>query len=84
MPLNLRFQIERSGARPASGQHLELLNELKSATESLSRFVEAEADGTYDGYEHDGWIGSDPIIETAKKLLNLAEQRGSVRDAARR
>jgi hypothetical protein len=66
---------EQTGPRAASGRHAELLADLQNATARLTRLIELERTGVCDG---DGfWIGSDAILDTARKLVNLAEQRVS-------
>ena len=60
--------------RPATGRHLELLIELRQRAEALIRFVEAERSGSYDGGGH-FWLLSDPILKTAERLVELAQER---------
>ena len=58
---------------PARGQHAELLNEIVEVATRLIAFARSELEGRCDG--NGFWIGSDPILSTAQKLVNLAQQR---------
>ena len=60
---------------PASGRHLELLVELTQGAERLIRYIEAERAGIYDGQGGFWLLNSDPILNTAKRLVALAEER---------
>lgn len=68
---------EPTGPRPATGKHAELLGDIITNASALVRLAEAERSGTYDG--QGAWIGNDPILDTAKRLAVLAEQRVGAR-----
>jgi hypothetical protein len=61
--------------RPATGRHAELLLEITQRANSLIRFVEAERAGIYDGQGGFWLLNSDPVLNTARKLVALAEER---------
>ena len=61
--------------RPATGAHAELLAEISQSAKVLIKLVELEQSGICDGSGF--WIGSDPILNTARKLVALVEQRAS-------
>ena len=67
---------EPTGVRPATGKYAELLGDITHATNALLRLVEAERSGVCDG--QGSWIGSDPLLGTARKLAALVEQRVGV------
>lgn len=58
--------------QPATGTHAELLVEISQAANALIKLVELERSGACDGTGF--WVGSDPILNTARKLVALAEQ----------
>jgi hypothetical protein len=66
---------EPTGPRAASGRHAELLADLQNATARLAELIELERTGVCDGQGF--WIGSDPLLDTARKLVRIAEQRVS-------
>ena len=59
--------------RPATGAHAELLEEISQAAQQLIRCVELERSGICDGQGF--WIISDPIVNKARQIVTLAEQR---------
>ena len=61
--------------QPASGRHAEILVEITQRAEALIRFVEAERAGIYDGQGSFWLLNSDPVLNTAKRLVALAEER---------
>ena len=63
----------RSCSQPATGIHAELLVEITETARKLLRLVELEQSGVRDGEGF--WIGYDPILTTAQRLVALAEQR---------
>ena len=76
----------QTGPVPASGIHAELLAELDVSAHALIKLVELERSGVYDGIEHRFWTVSDPVLNAARRLVMLAEQRAAElrdsRDAA--
>ena len=66
---------KQTGPSAASGRHAELLVDLQNAAASLTKLVELELTGVCDGQGF--WIGSDPLLDTTRKLVNIAEQRVS-------
>ena len=76
---------KKTGAVPASGIHAELLAEISQGANALIKIVELERSGVYDGFGQGFWVGSDSVLETARRLVALAEQRAAeLRDAGRR
>lgn len=74
----------KAGPVPATGIHAELLAEMSQAASSLIKLIELERSGTYDGFGN-FWVGFDSVLNTAKKIVALAEQRAAeLRDAAPR
>ena len=63
----------QASPQPATGRHAELLEEISQRANALIRLVELERSGVCDGAGF--WVGSDPILNTAQKLVTLAEQR---------
>jgi hypothetical protein len=54
-------------------------------TRALTALVEAEMSGVYDGMGGDFWVARDAVLDVARRLVELAEQRiAELRDAAPR
>jgi hypothetical protein len=84
MPSSI-FIVQRKtkGPVPVTGAYGECLAEIELACQRLIALVRAERSGTFDGYNVDFWIGSDPLHTTAKHIVNLVDRtRGEMRDAA--
>lgn len=61
----------------ATGTHAETLAEMSKVTEALIKVVELERTGVCDGAGF--WIDRDPILNAARRLATLAEQRATDR-----
>jgi hypothetical protein len=61
--------------QPATGTHAELLAEITQGANVLIKLVELEQSGVCDGAGF--WVIQDPILNIARKLVALAEQRVS-------
>jgi len=59
---------------PATGRHAELLLEIMQKAHALIGYARAEQAGTFDGQGR-FWLISDPILSTAKRLVELAQER---------
>ena len=71
----------QAGPVPASGIHAELLAELDISARALIRLIELERSGVYDRLGQHFWTGSDSVLNTAQRIVKLAEQRiGELRD----
>ena len=70
-------QAERKNftPEPAGGSHAEALSEIRQAAERLIELVSLEAAGVCDGAGF--WINRDPILNAARKLAAVAEQRAN-------
>jgi hypothetical protein len=64
--------------QPAVGRHAEILAELTQGAQRLTQLVEAESSGRYDGLGQTFWVQSDPVLQLAKKLSELAQERLTV------
>ncbi len=64
---------KQTNLRPATGVHAELLAEISQAAAALSKLVELERTGVCNGAGF--WVGSDPILDMARRLVALAERR---------
>ena len=82
MGFTVLFREEnQAGPVPASGTHAEVLAELDTSARALIRLIELERSGVYDGFGHGFWTDSDPVLNTAQRIVKLAEQRlGELRD----
>jgi hypothetical protein len=78
--LILRREEKQTGPVPASGVHAELLAELNATASALIKLIELER-----SFEQGFWTGSDSVLNAARQLVRLAEQRaGELRDAGPR
>ncbi len=85
MPVLLYRAEKKTGPVPASGIHAELLGEMQLTATALIKLLELERTGVYDGFGHNFWTGSDSVLNTARRLVALAEQRvAELRDAGPR
>jgi hypothetical protein len=66
---------EQKQISPPTGVHAELLVDISQSANALIKLVELEQSGVCDGSGY--WVGSDPILNTARKLVALVEQRVS-------
>jgi hypothetical protein len=64
---------KQSGPAPASGKHAEILGDIVRQADMRIRHVEAERSGV--GLGQGCWVGGDPVLDAAQKLVKLAEQR---------
>jgi hypothetical protein len=60
--------------QPAAGTHAETLVEMTETANALLKMIELERSGVCDGAGF--WMIRDPVLNTARKLVALAEQRG--------
>ena len=60
---------------PAEGTHAEALAELRQAAARILELISLEASGVCDGAGF--WINRDPILNAARKVAALAEQRAN-------
>ena len=75
-------QAGRTGPVAATGIHAELLAEIDLAARALIKFVALERSGEYDGLGRTFWTRTDPVLDTARKLVALTEKcRAELRDA---
>jgi hypothetical protein len=76
---------EKTSPVPASGIHAELLTEMSQAASALIKLIELERTGVYDGFGQNFWTGFDSVLNTAQRLVALAERRAAeLRDAGPR
>jgi hypothetical protein len=72
------------GPQPASGIHAELLAEIEQAARALIVLTERERTGVFDGFNQTFWVSRDPVLDTVRKLFDLASRRvGELRDVGR-
>jgi hypothetical protein len=85
MTISVLLYEKKAGPTPAVGRHAEVLAERVEVIHVLTKCIELERAGTYDGFGQNFWIDRDPVLVAARKLVVLAEQRVSeLRDAASR
>ena len=85
IPVLLYRDQKKTGPVPASGRHAELLAELSQTANALIKIIELERTGVYDGFGQNFWTGFDSVLNTAQRLVVLAERRAAeLRDAAPR
>jgi biotin carboxylase len=75
MPGQIYLERKTTEPIPATGVHAELLEEMTQAARVLLQYIELEQAGTFDGMGERFWTVSDSVLNTAKKLVYLAEQR---------
>jgi hypothetical protein len=81
----IMLQHKKSGSIPATGIHAELLADMESTATGLIALIGRERTGVYDGLGGSFWVGSDSVLNAAKRLVALAEQRvAELRDAGPR
>ncbi len=69
----------------ASGRHAEVLAEMVAEAKLLLRFIESERAGTFDSLGQSFRVGTDPVLNTSRRLVGLAERRiAELRDAGPR
>ena len=84
MPFRVLLEEKQSGPVAAIGPHAELLGDLEESARVLIELIACERSGVYDGLGQRFWAGSDLVLNTAKRLVSLAEQRTvEFRDASR-
>jgi hypothetical protein len=66
----------KQGPRPAEGVHAETLEEIKQVAARLIQLAEQERSGVCDG--GGVWIGRDPLLAVARRILALVEGRGVI------
>lgn len=65
--------------QPVTGTHAKTLAEMSKVTDALVKVVELERTGVCDGAGF--WINRDPILNAARRLLVLTEQRSAERQS---
>jgi hypothetical protein len=81
----IMVQKKTVGPVPATGVHAELLAEMQETATGLITLIGLERAGTYDGLGGGFWVGMDSVLNAARRLVALAEQRaGELRDAGPR
>ncbi len=81
----IMLQRKKTGPIPASGIHAELLADMEATATGLIALIGRERSGVYDGLGGGFWVGSDSVLNAARRLVALAEQRaGELRDAGPR
>jgi hypothetical protein len=81
----IMLQQKKTGPIAASGIHAELLGEMEAVATGLIALIGLERTGVYDGLGGGFWVGSDSVLNAAKRLAALAERRaGELRDAGPR
>ncbi len=60
-----------------AGPYGENLEEMRLTAFALVELLARERAGTFDGVGGDFWIGSDRVLDTAKQLFQLAQQRAA-------
>jgi hypothetical protein len=71
MTTTIVMETKQAGPCPATGTHAELLAEITQAAAQLAQFTELERSGVCDG--GGVWIGHDPLLAVARRLLTLIE-----------
>ncbi len=81
----IMIQKKTVGPVPATGVHAELLADMEATATGLIALIGRERSGIYDGLGGDFWVSSDSVLNAARRLVQLAEQRaGELRDAGPR
>jgi hypothetical protein len=81
----IMLQHKKLGPMPAVGIHAELLADMEATATGLIALIGRERTGIYDGLGGGFRVGSDSVLNAAKRLVALAEQRaGELRDAGPR
>ncbi len=81
----IMIQKKTVGPVPATGVHAELLADMEATATGLIALIGRERSGIYDGLGGGFWVSSDSVLNAARRLVQLAEQRaGELRDAGPR
>ena len=76
------LECKNTAAMPASGAHLEALGDAEQAARALLNFIELERTGTFDDVGANFWVGLDPLLGAAERILALVKQsRAELKDA---
>ncbi len=67
-------QKRSTGPTPVTGAYGEVLAEVELACQRLIALVAAERSGTFDGFGANVWTVTDPLLTTAKKIVELVDR----------